>query len=281
MNSARISIVVKYTSLFLSATLLTAGFGASAQMTSNQRFEARGLVIAWAADANGNAPIVSDFIIDTGIGTSAASSGDTDLINTDVHTVVTGTLSPVAGSANGAPLRITNIPGGRIDIDNQPNGILDAGDTFDAFQLRQGSNVNTNRGEIFSSFYVASNTGFSIDAQATPLGDTSATAFSRIRLQLRVTAAGNDGLAFGSAAQFPNTGDTPQAGTRANNRSLSQMVTPVRVFQGDRRTARSVGSIAQQSVRFDARYRYNSGAYDLSDGVIDAEAEVVYTIYVP
>ena len=264
-------------------TLMLAGsFAASAQMVSNQRFEARGVVIAWAADASGNAPIVSDFVVDTGTGTSAISSGDIDQISTDVHTVVTGSLNPVAGINNASPFRVTNIPGGRIDIDSQPNGVLDAADTFDAFQLRAGSNVNTNRAEIFSSFYVASNTAFSIDAEAIPLGATTPDAFNRMRLQLRVTESGNDGLAFGSAAQFPHTGNTREAGSRSNSRRLSQLEgNPITVFQGDRRTARINGTIAEQSVRFDARYRYNSGSYDLSEGIIDAEAEVTYTIYVP
>lgn len=269
-------------SAFLLALLMQlASIGVSAQMVANMRFQARGLVIVWAADSSGRAPIVSDFVIDTGNGATALGSGDRDLIDTDVHTVITGSFLPVAGSENGSPLRITNIAGGRLDLDSQPNGVLDAGDTFDAFELRGNSDVNTNRAEIFSSFYVASNTGFSIDAQATPLGATTPGAFGRMRLQLRVTESGDDGLPFGSSAQFPNTGNTPAAGTRANNRRLNELITPLRVFEGNRRTARIAGSIAQQSVRFDARYRYNSGAYDLSDGVIDAAAEVVYTVYVP
>ena len=44
-----------------------------------------GVAIVWAADASGTAPIVSDFIIDSG-------GADTDLINGDVHTVITGSL---------------------------------------------------------------------------------------------------------------------------------------------------------------------------------------------
>lgn len=255
---------------------------ASAQLIGNQRFQVRGLVIVWAADANGNAPIVSDFIVDTGTGNSGATSGDLDLIGTDVHTVVTGSLDPVfARDRNGAPIRLQNIPGGGINTDRQPDGVLDAADTFDAFRIRANSDLNTRRGEIFSSFYVASNTAFSIDAQATPLGTTTPDAFDRIRLKFRVTESGNDGLAFGSAAQFPHTNNTPAAGTRSNNRRLTDFVTPRRIFQGNRRTARANGSIAQQSVRFDSRYRYNSGQYDLSDGVIDAEAEVAYTVYIP
>jgi len=282
MGTVQIYTLARSTGLAFAMITLAGGLSASAQMNSNQRFEARGLVIAWAADANGSAPIVSDFVVDTGTGTSAAGSGDIDLISTDVHTVVTGSLNPVAGENNAAPLRVTNIPGGRINLDSQPNGVLDADDTFNSFQLRAGSDTNTNRAEIFSSFYVASNTGFSIDAEAVPVGATTPDAFSRIRLQLRVTESGNDGLAFGSAAQFPHTGNTPAAGTRSNARRLSSMEgNPITVFRGNRRTARINGTIAQQSVRFDARYRYSSGNIDLSDGVIDAEAEVTYTIYVP
>lgn len=282
MKCARIITLARIRGLFTLGLFMQAGgFSMSAQTVVNPRFEAPGLVIVWAGDANGDAPIVSDFIVDTGTGTTGASSGDADFIDTDVHTVITGGLTPVGTGNNGSPLRITNIAGGRLNLDSQPNGVLDAGDTFDAFELRGNSDVNTNRAEIFSSFYVASNTGFSIDAQATPLGATTPGDFGRIRLQLRVTESGNDGLAFGASAQFPSTANTPAGGTRANNRRLSELLNPIRVFQGNRRTARTPGTIAQQSVRFDARYRYNSGRYDLSDGVIDAEAEVVYTVYVP
>jgi len=269
-------------SAFGLALLLQAGsFAASAQMTTDQNFEVLGLVIVWGANADGEAPIVSDFVLDTGNGTTAAASGDIDLIDTDVHTVITGTLDPFAGENNGAPIRIRNVPGGAFDIDSQPDGVLDAEDTFDAFQLRNGTDLNTRRGEIFSSFYVASNTGFFIDAQATPLGATTPEAFERIRLRFRVTQSDTEGFPFGSAAQFPHTADTPAGGTRSGNRRLTDFITPFNIFRGNRRTARVPGTITQQSVRFDSRYRYNSGAYDLSQGVIDAEAEVVYTVYIP
>ncbi|MBR9834900.1 MAG: hypothetical protein GYB42_06860, partial [Alphaproteobacteria bacterium] len=53
------------------------------------------------------------------------------------------------------------------------------------------------------------------------------------------------------------------------------------IFSGNRRTARAPGSIADQSVRFDQTYRWNTGNIDLSQGVIDVEAEVVYTVFIP
>ena len=49
----------------------------------------------------------------------------------------------------------------------------------------------------------------------------------------------------------------------------------------NRRTAASPGSIADQSVRFDLDYRWNTGNIDLSDGTFDVAADVVYTVYIP
>ena len=71
-------------------------------------FNVDGVAIVWAADAGGTAPIVSDFIIDSG-------GADTDLINGDVHTVITGSLTPTDNAfpdGTGATLRIQNSPGG-------------------------------------------------------------------------------------------------------------------------------------------------------------------------
>ena len=262
------------------------GITAHAQTENNPRLRQPGVLIIWGADgfgASANAPIVSDFVINSGTGATAATSGDADLIAGDVHTVVTGTLNPTENSAvanNGVPFRVQNIPGGGFTTDFDGDGVLTAADGFGAFQLRAGSDINTRRAELQTSFYVASNVPFSIDATATPLGTTEADDFSRMRVRMRVTQSGDDGLAFGSAAQFPHTGGAA-GGIRANFRRLSTMTTPFNVFAGNRRTARVRGTIAQQSVRFDLTYRYNSGDIDLSDGVVDAAAEVVYTAYIP
>lgn len=270
--------IARCTGLCLAGLALASSPAASAQMNDNPQFNVFGIVIVWAADENGNAPIASDFIIDTGTGNTAVGSGDIDLIAGDVHTVTTGTLSPM--SVGGFPFRLQNTSRGGFTTDSQPDGVTDARDSFDAFSITGASNLNTRRAEIFSSFYAASNTGFAIDAQAIPIGATTPDAINRMRLQLRVTLTGDDGLAFGSAAQFPHSGGAA-GGSRANNRRLSTLATPRQVFAGNQRTARIRGSISQQSVRFDARYRLNLGNYDLSFGVIDAAAEVTYTVYVP
>lgn len=269
-----------------SLALLASGLPASFAMRDTPNFQVSGIVFVWGADdfgTSGSAPIVSDFILDSGNGTSAATSGDADLIAGDVHTVVTGALTPTEDatvSNNGVPFRVQRIPGGGFTTDPNGDGILDASDGFGAFTIRGNSDINTRRGELNTSFYVASNVAFSIDGQATPVGATTANAFNRMRVRLRVTENGNDGIAFGSAAQFPHSAGSA-GGSLANNRRLSSMATPRTVFQGNRRTAATRGGIAAQSVRFDLRYRYNSGNIDLSDGVIDASAEVVYTVYVP
>jgi len=265
---------------------LTAASTAHAQAEDDARLGILGIIIIWGADDfgdSGNTPIVSDFIINSGAGNTAANSGDVDLIAGDVHTVVTGSLIPTADgtiSSNGVPFRVQNIPGGGFTTDPNNDGILSADDGFGAFALRTGSDINTRRGELESSFYVASNSAFSIDATATPIGATDAATLDRMRVRMRVTLTGDDGLAFGGAAQFPHSAGAA-GGIRANFRRLSTMTTPFNVFNGNQPTARTRGSIADQSVRFDLTYRYNSGNIDLSDGVIDATAQVVYTAYIP
>jgi hypothetical protein len=259
---------------------------AQAQTQNTPRFQPPGVLIIWGADgfgSNANAPIVSDFVINSGSGNTAATSGDADLIQGDVHTVVTGSLTPTVNgtvSNNGVPFRVQRVGSGGFTTDFDGDGVLSAADGFGAFQIRGNSDINTRRAELETSFYVASNIAFSIDATATPIGATDDVAFGRMRLQMRVTQSGNDGIPFGSAAQFPHSGGAA-GGIRANFRRLSTMRTPFNVFAGNQRTARVRGSIAQQSVRFDQTYRYNSGNIDLSDGVIDAAAEVVYTAYIP
>lgn len=279
-----------YSAKFLASLGIAIGLGlpvAVAGAANSPHFKVYGLVVVWGADApsdTATVPIVSDFIIDTGNGANAATSGDADLIAGDVFPVISGSLTPVTDSwanAHGSPMILRNLDGQpNIVTDTNNDRVMDASDAFGAFRLRQASDTNTRRMVIKSSFYVASNTAFSIDATATPLNGTTLADLNRVQLRLRTRRSGDDGLAFGSAAQFPATGG-PSGGSLANNRRLSTMTTGSRVFEGTRRTARLRGSLAQQSVRFDLRYRYNSGNVDLSNGVFDVEAEVVYTVFVP
>ncbi len=237
-----------------------------------------GVVIVWGADNTSTTPIASEFIIEDG-------GASTDLIAGDVFTVLTGTLDALDESyANdaGATLRIRRIADGP-NQDTRANGdrVTDASDSFTAFELDATTDVRTIRSEIESSFYVASNKAFSIDAISSAVGDPAD--LNLIRLRMRITRSGSDaGLAFGGSAQFPHTINTRRAGVQHNNyRRLSLMTGGYNIFNGNRRTALSLGSIAEQSVRFDQTYRWNTGNIDLADGVFNVEAEVEYTIYIP
>jgi len=259
------------------ATGALAGAPATASIVDAPHFKVLGLIIVWSGNPSG-VPIASDFIMDT-----SAGNLDQDLIAEDVRTVITGSLvphdSPLSGN-QGTPVRIRAIQGGgRIDADSNGDQIMDASDSFAAFGIANRTDNRTRRMEIDSSFYVASNVPFHIDARASPVGATTMADLDRIRGFLSVTLSGNDGLAFGASAQYPHSGG-PTGGRRMNARQLSR-IQGWTVFRGNQPTAALPGSIADQSVRFDIRYRYNFGVVDLSEGTLDIEAEVVYTLYMP
>ncbi len=259
-----------------------AGVPAQASIVDNPHFRVLGLVIVWGADSTGSAPIASDFVIDTGTGTTAATSGDADLIAGDVFTVVTGSLTPTPTSLAGASVyNVSNATSGGGTTDSNSDGVLDATDTFGAFGLDATTDVDIPGLASTSSFYVASNTAFAIDAQAAVVGTATNFTLADVGYSLAVTQSGNDGLAFGANAQFPHSGGAT-GGVVGTVADLSDMATATNVFTGNQRTAASVGTIAQQSVRFDATYTLGGGAgYDLSMGSGEIEADVTYTVFVP
>jgi hypothetical protein len=260
---------------------------AHAELIDRPHFEREGLVIVWAADATGAVPMVSDFILDTGNGTSATGSGDIDLIASDAYAVVTGTLvstqDGVASATGGMPFLLTNTDSGTIDTDTNGDGIVSGADAFTSFGIQSLSDARVDAVRQSSSFYVASNVPFAIDAQAfTPSTFTEFILLLITRMQLSVTQAGDDGLAFGASAQLPHSGGAA-AGVAPSLR-LWDLRTAQNVFTGNQRTAAGPGSLADQSVRFDAEYSIaaaNLNGYDLSLGTFDFQVEVVYTVYVP
>lgn len=260
---------------------------ASADTIDRPHFDVEGLVIVWAADAAGTAPVVSDFVLDSGSGTSAAGSGDVDLIASDAYAVVTGTListqDGVASATGGMPFLLTDTGSGTIDTDTNGDGVVSSADSFTAFGVQDISDARVDAVRQSSSFYVASNVPFAIDAQAfTPSTFTEFILLLITRMQLSVTPSGDDGLAFGSSAQLPHSGGV--AAGIAPSLRLWDLRTAQNVFTGNQRTAAAPGSLADQSVRFDAEYAIaaaNLAGYDLSLGTFDFQVEVVYTVYVP
>ncbi|MEM9573107.1 MAG: hypothetical protein AAF996_16695 [Pseudomonadota bacterium] len=256
----------------LAASTLAVATPANASIIDRPHFKVLGVVIVWAADeTNGNTPIATDFVIDDTVG-----SGDTDLIGgttTDGRTVLTGTLTATADSASTAGL------GTVLDIDNAGGTIAtvdtDSPSSFSAFDVT-GASLTGDALTYESSFYVASNTSFAIDGVATQTTQSGDFAMTDIGYSMDVTVAGTDGgLAFGGNAQNPGGAFTSFA-------DLSEVDGTNPVFVGAQRTAASAGTIVAQSVRFDSTYTLGAGgAYDLSQGSGEIQADVVYTVYVP
>lgn len=259
---------------------------AVANVDDSVDFNAIGAVIVWSADDGGSAPTAVDFIIDTGNGATAASSGDADLIAGNTHTVVTGSLISTADGSNMAgtmPFRIEDAVGGTFITDSDNNGITDAADAFSPFGLTNATNTAVDGTTSRSSFYVASNTPFNIDARSQFGGPNTDLIFLFITsLDMIVTLSGDDGLAFGSAAQYPHSAGPTGGMTSFPN--LLSLLAGRNVFTGNQRTAAARGSIADQSVRFDVAYSVGAGnlqGYDLSLGTFDFEVEVTYTVFIP
>lgn len=261
------------------------GAPANGAVNDDAHFNVMGLVIVWAADAASGAPVASDFIVDTGTGGTAATSGDVDLIASDVHTVVTGSLIATQDSmgTGGIPFIIENTTAGTLNTDTTGDGLITDDDAFSPFGLQVGSDARVDATRTYTSFYVASNTPFAIDAQAVP--PTTFTQFIlllRTNMLMSVTRTGDDGIAFGSAAQFPHSAGA--SGGFAGSQTLFSLLGAQRIFTGNQRTAVARGTIADHSVRFDVEYSIGAGTlsgYDLSFGTFDFEVDMIYTVYAP
>jgi len=263
---------MNFRKLMLAGGALAALVGAPAQASiiDNPQFRVLGLVIVWGADDAGAAPIVSDFVIN-----DVAGAGDSDLIAGDVNTVVTGFLTPTPDTFAGA----TTIVDGAGDVLQSSTGVLDATDSFSAFTLDAGTSLAVAGTVQESSFYVASNTAFNIDADVSNVVEEGFT-LEDVGYSLAVTESGDDGLAFGGAAQFP--AGTATAGVAAAPTLAAVRDLTLPLFVGTQRTAEAPGSIAEQSVRFDATYTLGGAAgYDLSQGAGEVSARVTYTVFVP
>lgn len=281
--------------------------GTAAMMTSSVAyasvidrpfFKVLGVVVVWGADdfadaaTAGAAPIASDFVLLT----TASDTAGADLIGGDVYSVVTGSLDPINGldqSIDGAASvdPITGQPSGGVFTDANSDGLLDAGDSLTAFGVDSDTDVDGSLSNTHkSSFYVASNAAFDIHASATNLtstGDFSSLGYGNISFDLAVDDTPTDlaSLNIGAAAQDPSSGGTG-VGTFVSLDDIDGGF--VKVFDGGQRTASTRGSLAEQSVEFQATYALfdPTGApgdqgYDLSLGAGTISADVTYTVYVP
>ena len=276
---------LRFCLLATTAFLITAS--AAGDVVDNPRFEIDNLVIVWSADDTGSAPVVADFII------SNSSTASTDLIDEDAFTVVTGTLDSTNGNigTGGFPLDFTGSSSGDFNTDTDGDGTLDADDVLSPFVLDADFSVVASAPS--SSFYVASNTAFSITAEVTEVNaDPVFTGFSNaflgfVDVLMEVAPVGaartDGGFSYGSSAQTPHS-DGEDAGFSTPVDLLDLLNTPTTVFTGNQRTAASPGSIADHSVRFDVSYPLVGATvtgYDLSLGVVNFGVIVEYTVFVP
>ena len=263
-------------------------------------FQVLGVVVVWGADGNAatsDAPVVSDFVLLT----TGSNNAGADLIGgtaQDTFTVLTGSLSPIVSGEAAAGTFVDPITGatsatGFAD-DGTTSGVLDAGDSLSAFGIDNTTDVNGLVNQHTSSFYVASNAAFDIYARADNLvgtGDFDPTAagstigYDDISLAMAVeagTATTDGSITWGANSQNPGT--FVNGVETAAGEGLDSMVgaNGLKVFDGTQRTAASVGTLAQQSVRFDNTYTFGDGTgYDLSMGAGSLTADVTYTIFVP
>ncbi len=281
---------------------LTGGVAASlmastayASVIDRPFFQVLGVVVVWGADdAASAAPVVSDFVLLT----PASGSAGADLIAGNVSTVITGSLTPVAGGSTAATSTIDPITGETstatyADAAGAGAGLLDATDTLSAFGIDGNTDVQALTASHTSSFFVASNAAFDIYAVAgnlTKTGDFSADADIGLEditlsMSLQAGAAQTVGtLNYGANSQVPGTFDNGlDVGETLDNLTTAVAgANGLKVFDGTQRTAATPGSLADQSVRFDNVYDFGGpNGYDLSMGSGTISADVTYTIFVP
>ena len=114
--------------------------------------------------------------------------------------------------------------------------------------------------------------------------------YSNIRYRLRYQVSGGGGItSWGQSAQDPapsGNGITYGAFGGPFVRLDGLAGAPIKVFQGERRTARTAGSIMDQAIGFQSRYNLTGAAiggnnYDFSLGTGTLAADITYTVYTP
>ncbi len=141
--------------------------------------------------------------------------------------------------------------GGTLEVATRP-GAADPGDAAGA-----------------TSFHVASNAAFLVDAEISPAAPDTLAAYGAVPFGLLVSPDGR-------ASRHPHSGGTA-AGLTGAARTLGDLAARRTVFRGDRSTAASRGTIADQSVRFDVLIGDPESPVPAAGPVPD----IVFSVYVP
>lgn len=260
-------------------------------------FRASAVVIVFGAsdfeENGGVAPVVYDFLM---LDDSASGQAAPDLISDDGRTINynTSRYNPIqSGVSSGWEFQVNDPTSGGAFISSAPHQTLDASDAYTAFGLDGDTDMDLlGGGARASRFYVASNVPFDIFGQATNLtatGDFSTMDYTNIRYRLRYQVSGGGGAnRWGRRAQDPApSGNGVTYGENGTLYTLDGLSgSPVKVFQGEQRTAETSGSIMDHAVSFQSRYNLrgstiNGNNYDFSQGTGSIGADVTYTVYTP
>lgn len=272
------------------------GMTATASAIDKPFLRAQSIVIMIGANDfsnnGGQAPVAVDFNLLDNIpsGTAAPDIIGVNGVTTNFNT---GRFNATEnGTGSGYEFEIIGQTSGGAFTSAGPHQTLDQNDSYSAFDVNSNSDVDLNVGNRASRFLVVSNTQFDIYAQATDLVNTGA--FSTLgyanigyRLRVQTTGGGTTPWRWGQSAQNPSTGGSGIVGSINDLGDMSAGFT--KVFDGGRRTARARGSLLQQAVGFQSRYRIRAAGatvadlrdYDLSMGVGELGATVTYTVYTP
>lgn len=279
MRRLRPALRARGPAVLAAAALVAAAPIGRGAVVDTPAFRVLGLVIVWGADAGGAAPVASDFVLLLNGGAAG-----TDLIAADVRPVVTGSLEPLPGANPPASLAPAATDAELPEaFERSGTGYLDAASP--SAGIRDGD-PGTDL-EHRSSFYVASNTPFHIRADASlpapGTGGFAGVGLGDVELSLGLRVQGRDGpIVFGTHAQDPGSVRRTNLAVPA---SLAEVAGTL-VYTGTRATAATPGTLAEQSVRFDATYRLRHpttarGAYDLSVAPGGVQYTVTYTVFVP
>ena len=215
-----------------------------AALIDQPRFKVNGMVVVWGGENT------DDMTVELLESRHQAQ-------NYNAQPVITGVLQSVMS--------------GQTVVDSLELGILEEPDAFTPFS----------KDTLESSFYVASNTAFTIRAELAKGENADQSLLQNIYRSLAVNKAGQYvGGDYGRSAQFPHSSDSPQGGV-VNDGYLSELISQKIVFVGNQKTAKTQGSVIDQSVRFTNTYTLTNIQNIDVQSTQELVASVIYTIAIP
>lgn len=166
----------------------------------------------------------------------------------------------------------------KLDITDDGDGVLDAGDVLSAFDLREKTDVVAEESSAQRSFYLSSRTDFYIAAQVRLNGGEGGLAtpasLDRIAFSYDLSRNGTDsGMSYGRDAD--NSGWRKLTGADTLGDLYGSPVFIAEFTKDIRR--RNSSTVANQSVRFN--YAYGFEDYDLSMGAGTLSYRIEFTFY--